>query len=133
MLRLVLLYLPVLFPSWRFFQEVGPSPRVEYRVDGGDWREATGRPGRMGPGAMLRRLFWNPDWNETLFLVSCAERLVEEPTQHSMDEIHARIARRIGGAGVLEFRLVFHVRGGAMVKYQSAPVTFGERAGAGAR
>ncbi len=125
MLRLVLLYLPALFPSWRFFMEVGPSPRVEYRVDGGPWRAATGRPLRVGPGAMLRRLFWNPDWNETLFLVSCAERLVEEPTPHSVEEIRARIARRIGGAGVLEFRLVFHVRDGASVEFQSAPLAFG--------
>ncbi|MDH5180157.1 MAG: hypothetical protein OEY07_10845, partial [Gammaproteobacteria bacterium] len=43
----------------------------------------------------LRRMVWNPRWNETLFLVSCAERLLAEPTAHSEHEIFKRIARTL--------------------------------------
>ena len=33
----------------------------------------------------------NPHWNESLFLMSCAERLMAHPTEHSVDEISQRI------------------------------------------
>ncbi len=41
---------------------------------------------------MLGRLFWNARLNETLFVVSCAGRLLTEPTAHSQNEIFRRIA-----------------------------------------
>lgn len=63
---------------------------------------------------MLRRLLWNPRWNESLFVVSCAERLMDQPTDHSRDEIFKRIAADLArlpqgdAAGDwLSFRLVF--------------------------
>lgn len=96
MLRLLALYLPVLFPSWRFFKEVEPSARVEYCHPGGPWQAANARPERLRPLAMLARLVWNPDWNERLFLMSLAERMVVEPTAHAEAEILARLARRSG-------------------------------------
>ena len=58
---------------------------------------------------------WNPCWNESLFLVSCAERLLQNPTQHSEDEILNRIVIGLIGdtsgadlpdATHLQFRLV---------------------------
>ncbi len=121
MLRLFQLYLAVLFPSWRFFQEIGPGTRVEYRVNGGDWVEATARPVRLSLRAMLLRLFWNAGWNETLYLVSCAERLMIEPTTHSNQELNRRLARRAGGRGRLEFRLIFVSADGRSIGHQSAP------------
>lgn len=124
MLRLVSLYLPVLFPSWRFFQEIGPGTRVEYRVNHGPWREATHRPESLPLRTMLARLLWNADWNETLFLVSCAERLMVEPTAHSAQTLNARLAKRAGGHGTLEFRLVFVTAAGRSCDYQSAPHEF---------
>lgn len=92
------LLLPALVPSWNFFDVIAPSPRVEYarlRSIGdasGDWREFRPRPTRVSVATMARRLLWNPRWNESLFLVSCAERLTTEPTAHSEDEIFKRIA-----------------------------------------
>ncbi len=63
---------------------------------------------------MLRRLIWNPRWNESLFLVSCAERLADQPTAHSENEIFARIAADLARApdaaalpAWLSFRLLF--------------------------
>jgi hypothetical protein len=69
---------------------------------------------------MLRRLFWNPDRNESLFLTSCAERLAETPTAHSVDEIRARLAADLAGAAppYAQFRIVLIQRQGAqLVRY----------------
>ncbi|MEP1330837.1 hypothetical protein [Pseudophaeobacter sp.] len=131
MLRLISLFLPAVIPSWRFFKTVAPSPRIEYRLicDGkrGDWREDRPRPASLSIATMLRRMLWNPDWNEQLFLVSCSERLIDVPSQHSVDEINTRVARLLpSGSGDLQFRLVFVSREGSrivkMVEYESTPV-----------
>lgn len=123
MLTPLKLLLPALIPSWNFFDVIAPSPRIEYALlaspadAAGQWREFRPRPARLSLAAMLGRLFWNPRWNETLFLVSCAERLVEQPTAHSEDEIFRRIAADLaadpgGAAPWLCFRLVFLARAG---------------------
>ena len=136
-LRLITLFLPTVIPSWRFFKTVAPSPRIEYRLieEGGsggrqvgDWQEDRPRPVHLGLGQMLRRMFWNPDWNEQLYLVSCSERLIEAPSQHSIDEINLRVARLLPlGGQKLQFRLVFLSREGdqlvKLVDYESTPVS----------
>lgn len=131
MLRLISLLLPALIPSWRFFKTVAPSPRIEYRLISngatGPWREDRPRPASLSAGQILKRMFWNPDWNEQLFLVSCSERLIEIPTDHSLNEINTRVARLLPpGPELLQFRLVFLSREGAtivkLVEYESTPV-----------
>ncbi len=131
MLRLLSLLLPALIPSWRFFKTVAPSPRIEYRLIGpdgaGGWQEDRPRPRHLSFGQMLRRMLWNPDWNEQLYLVSCSERLIEAPSQHSLDEINIRVARLLPpGPQQLQFRLVFLSREGdqivKLVEYESTPV-----------
>ena len=130
------LLLPALIPSWNFFDVIAPSPRIEYALSSspkapkGDWREFRPRPQRVSAWAMLCRLLWNPRWNETLFLVSCAERLINAPTDHSQDEIFSRIAADLGPWGGetkpwLSFRLIFVSREGQAIQrevlFQSAP------------
>lgn len=124
-LNTVKLLLPALIPSWRFFDFVAPSPRIEFALltsaqeTAADWREFRPRPARLSVLDMLRRMLWNPRWNESLFLVSCAERLMENPTRHSADEILSRIradlargGRAAGAPAFLRFRLVFVSRRG---------------------
>jgi hypothetical protein len=113
MLSLAKLLLPALTPSWRFFDSVGPSPRIEYALlkaredEAADWRELRPRPATSSGRDMLRRLFWNPDGNESLFLTSCAERLLETPTDHSRSEIEARIVSDLSqGTDYMQFRIV---------------------------
>ncbi|OYW30111.1 MAG: hypothetical protein B7Z44_02345 [Caulobacter sp. 12-67-6] len=137
-LKPLTLLLPALIPSWNFFDVIAPSPRIEYALppsskppkDG--WREFRPRPERVPAWAMLGRLLWNPRWNETLFLVSCAERLVNTPTDHSQDEIFSRLAAELRGApdgadaaSWLSFRLVFVSREDEAIQrevlFQSAP------------
>jgi hypothetical protein len=123
------LLLPALIPSWKFFDVIAPSPRIEYALASAsteapsDWREFRPRPEQVSVATMLKRLVWNPRWNETLFLVSCAERLVDEPTAHSEDEIFQRIAADLArqpDAATLEpwlsFRLVFVSREGEAIE-----------------
>ena len=55
-----------------------------------------------------------PRWNEGLFLVSCAERILENPTTHSQTEIARRIACGLDGAPAsVQFRIVLVKREGA--------------------
>lgn len=125
MWKLVCLVLPVLVPSWRFFQSIQPSPRVQWALisngeaEVADWREFRPRPVDVSASEMLMRLFWNPRWNEALFLASCAERLQTSPTAHSIDEIQQRVRHGIGQMHIDvmgkrgQFRLVFVQRAGA--------------------
>jgi len=98
MIRTLKLLLPALIPSWNFFDVIADSPRIEYTLlaapEDGDsaWLEFRPRPERIPVPAMVGRLFWNAQWNETLFAISCAERLMEAPTEHSQSEIFRRIA-----------------------------------------
>ena len=132
------LLLPALIPSWNFFDVIAPSPRIEYALTADrddaltEWHAFRPRPQNVSVPTMLSRLVWNPRWNETLFVVSCAERLIDNPTDHSQDEILRRIAADLARqpdaatqAPWLSFRLVFLSREGEAIDrevlFQSAP------------
>ena len=95
MLRLLL---PALIPSWRFFDSIGSSPRLEFALlktpdnSAPEWREFDPRPAQVPLAAMLLRLFWNRHWNESLYLVSCAEKLLAEPSAVNESNLLRRIA-----------------------------------------
>lgn len=97
MWRTIGLLLPALIPSWRFFKSIEPSPRIQWRWDapGGDhdWREFRPRPQSVSVLQMIKRLFWNPDWSDYLYVVSCAERIQQDPTAHSIEEIRRAICQ----------------------------------------
>lgn len=125
------LLLPALIPSWRFFDYIAPSPRIQYLLLDAqgqpvtEWQAFRPRPMRVSTLQMLGRLFWNPQWNETLFMVSCAERIMEHHTPHSEDQILARIAADWrsghlldGDAVAVQFRLVFVHRVGGTLEQQ---------------
>ena len=126
MLQTLLLLLPALIPSWRFFDTIAPSPRIEFMLlqtpqDIGDaWQEFLPRPAQLSVGSMLKRMLWNPHWNEYLFLVSCAERPIESPTEHSCREILKRIKNTLQHnktlSPYLQFRLVFVSRSNSQLE-----------------
>lgn len=95
--------LPALIPSWRFFDRIGPAPHVEYALadaqdseaDGLEWHPVFPRLAYESVGAMLTRLVWSPSRNEALYLVSCAERLLEDPTPTRANRLWARVADRV--------------------------------------
>lgn len=131
MLKTLKLLLPALIPSWRFFDEIAPSPRIEFTLlktaqgTPGGWQEFRPRPARLSIGSMLKRMVWNPRWNESLFLVSCAERLMANPTEHSSQEILKRIRADLEDGVIdamttpfLQFRLVFLSRHGTEIQKQ---------------
>ena len=100
------LLLPAIVPSWRFFDGVSASPRLDYAVlnapddPAGLWQEFRPRPARLTLWTMLYRLLWNAQWNESLFLVSLAERLVSAAATpatcaHSERELLLRVARHL--------------------------------------
>ena len=120
MLKTLNLLLPALIPSWNFFDVIAPSPRIEYVVLSGptdkndDWQTFRPKPDHLSPLTMLGRMFWNPRWNESLFLVSCTERLTQDITpEHCEREILSRIRAELKSTDEVrdrdwfQFRLVF--------------------------
>jgi len=113
------LLLPVVIPSWNFFDVIVPSPRIQFAVIETDdenndtWQEFRPRVKRLSFRRMLGRMFWNARWNESLFMMSCAERLIDYPTQHSENEIFKRLISDVRSSGeeyegkLVKFRLVF--------------------------
>jgi hypothetical protein len=63
---------------------------------------------------MLLRLIWNPRWNQSLYLLGCAERLMAQPTAQSAREIIECIKAENADASAawLQFRVVFVSRQG---------------------
>lgn len=63
---------------------------------------------------MLRRLLWNPQWNENLFLVSLAERMVSSATPetdaHSERELLLRVARHLHRHNACDVRAYLQIR-----------------------
>lgn len=141
MLKMLTLVLPVLLPSWRFFKSVEPSPRVQWSLTDKPeaWHNFRPRPASVGIAALLGRLFWNPQWNERLYVLSCAERQHLAPEAHNIAQINACVARdvmRMGGASTdaqFRFRLVFVQRlDGRMIEdvvFVSAPARLEGRKG----
>lgn len=126
MLYRLKLLLPALIPSWRFFDWIAPSPRIEYSLRespdaaGSPWQEFHPRPAHLSLNAMLKRLFWNPDWNASLYLVSCAERLNETEADYCSREILRRIAGGLSDNAppYIQFRLLYLSREGANLQKQ---------------
>lgn len=129
MLHAFRLLLPALIPSWRFFDTIAPSPRIEFALlqtaqdEPIEWQEFRPRPARLSASRLLMRLFWNPKWNESLFLVGCAERLMSEPTEYEAREILRRIRADLQRRGrdtetlpYLRFRLAFLSRQGREIR-----------------
>ena len=124
-LGIVNLLLPALFPSWRFFDVIGPSPRIELcqfdtpqddlpEHDQTVWRECRQRPAHVGFRGMLKDFFWNAAWNESLHLANCAERIIQGQTEHCSREIRLRLRADLLRDADIEtlpaffrFRLVF--------------------------
>ena len=118
--------LPALIPSWRFFDSIRPSPRIEYTIvakaddPAAHWQEFRPRLEHLPVATMLWRLLWNPLWNESLFMVSCAEKLIDEPSAMREDELLTRIARgelgdKATGPAYLMFRIVVVKRDGEQI------------------
>ena len=121
LLQSLKLLLPALIPSWNFFDVIAPSPRIQFTLlnkedePPHEWHEFRPRPIHVSFMQMLKRMFWNPKWNESLYMLSCAERIIEKHTPHSENEIVNRIIKELKNtpentlllnATHLQFRLI---------------------------
>jgi len=99
--------LPVIFPSWRFFSSIGPSPRIHIgflRDENGEpevWQEFRPRPAKISLKSGFWRLLHSPKWNETLYINTCAERLFEGYSEMREREIMRRILAAIQKGEIL--------------------------------
>lgn len=90
--------LPALLPGWRFFDQIGPSPRLDYAclppgapLVTANWLPFCPPPARPGVSRLLLGLLWNPDWNEHLYVTRCAERVLEGETGFPLAELRRRV------------------------------------------
>ncbi|RYY03050.1 MAG: hypothetical protein EOO53_10235 [Gammaproteobacteria bacterium] len=132
---MIKLFLPVLFPSWRFFSSIGPSPRIEFALLQNEndelvnWQEFRPKPARISFVKGLLLLFHNPRWNETLYINTCAERLFEGYSEMREQEIMRRILASISVGEIIAdsnvcyvtYRISAVMREGQVI---SQPVTF---------
>lgn len=110
-------------PSWNFFDYITPSPRIQFTLLKQEndtpitWHEYRPCPAHLSLFQMLKRMLWNSHWNETMFVMGCAERLaVNHNKTHSENEIFSRITSDllnktseidVHETSYLQFRLVF--------------------------
>ncbi len=131
--------MPALIPSWRFFDTIGPSPRIEYALLSAaddkptDWHAFQPLPQHLSCARVMLRMVWNPDWNETLYLLRCAEKLLEDASVHAERELSVRIVRLLAPVNAsrtnrfwLVFRIVLVQRTDASIvrepAYESRPL-----------
>lgn len=117
---IIKLLLPILFPSWRFFSSIGPSPRIEvgFVVDKNsepqEWLPFRPLPKKINFVLGLQQLFHNPLWNERLYINTCAEHLFEDYSEFREQEIGQRllantISKKLVADGEFQY-LVFRIR-----------------------
>lgn len=63
---------------------------------------------------MIARVFWNPDWNDALFVTSCAERILLDERAHAIREIKDRATVDYAR----QFRLLLVSREGEQAKQE---------------
>jgi hypothetical protein len=134
-IKFIKLFIPVLFPSWRFFSGIGASPRIQYaflQSEQGEpetWNNFRVIPPQVGFKNAFVRLFFNPVWNETLYINTCAEHLFEEYSAMREQEIMRRLLAAIERGEVvatpkaryLVYRIVALIREGEVI---TSPVAF---------
>ena len=102
------LFLPALAPSWRFFEEIKPSPRIEIAVLRGEraearrWAEFRPKPETVSIGALIVRLVFNPHRNENLYLLTACEKFLLEESHAARRTILARIRSDLSGVAASE-------------------------------
>jgi len=114
-IHLLQLLFPILIPSWRFFDEIAPSPRIEFTsAQNGaplKWQPLCSTPQTLSIWQIIGRLFYNAKRNEDLFMASCAERLIQGEEHFATPHILSYIARHYGVCDTpIQFRLIFHYR-----------------------
>jgi hypothetical protein len=91
------LLFPILFPSWRFFSGIGLSPRFDFGFikytdeQPENWQEFSVLPEKVELGKGIVRLLHNPEWNERLYINTCAENLFDQYSEFHEQEIARRI------------------------------------------
>jgi hypothetical protein len=112
--------LPILFPSWRFFSHIAPSPRIELGfitaklAQPKNWVAFRPLPQQLGLTKSLLHLFHSPQWNELLYINSCAEYLLDGVDEFRVQEIGRRLVNAIYrgeiAAESASYGVVFRIR-----------------------
>ena len=119
---------PVLVPSWRFFDVVGPSPRVEYAVlqhaaaEPAQWHRLALTLPNVSLTMLLWHLLYNAERNDLLFLVSCCERVLEASSGDATASaaVHAASSASVGAQQEILLRALRHAHNAGLLPLQGA-------------
>ena len=126
--KTVFLLLPAVIPSWRFFDEIAPSPRLEYAVfddmdkETYNWRELQLNDDKISIIDLIKRLFYNSARNHSLYIMSLSERIAGEDCAHAKKEVlrivKLKLQQLYGSpeARFFRYRLVFKLRVGSKIE-----------------
>lgn len=116
------LFLSALISSWQFFKESAPAPRIEFTLNKENnatsidsWQEVKASPEKLTIIDFIKNIFYNPHWNEYLYIMDCAERLIIEDKEFYSNEISNFINRYLierncctSATPYLKFRVIFN-------------------------
>ena len=104
--RLPALILPIVIPSWRFFDVIAPAPHIEYGwADSATssafaWWPFLPTPATIAWPLRLRHLWSNAARNETLYLLACADQVCYAASARAATEIRARLERAVANGSI---------------------------------
>lgn len=104
--RLPALILPIVMPSWRFFDVIAPAPHIEFGwADSATsnalaWRPFLPTPATIDWPLRLRHLWSNAARNETLYLLACADQVCYATSARAAAEIRARLERALANGSL---------------------------------
>lgn len=119
---------PVLIPSWRFFDRIGPRISIEYtwlrsptdKNQAAAWQLFDPRNPQPNFFESLSTLFYNPMGNEYLYLLSCGEKIVSQDSEPAVAIIFQRLPVFSPNPLTLPY-FVFRILTDNQVSYVSEP------------
>ena len=87
--------------SWQFFKEVTPKLEIEFswNDDARNWQVLKLRAQNLSTIELIKSVFFNPQWNEALYIMDCAERLIMNPSQERINQLKERIQMQLEKQG----------------------------------
>ena len=111
-MKTLTLFLSAIISSWQFFKEAAEAPVLEISFNDENWDVLSLRSDKRTFLGFLGGIFYNPKWNEALYIMDCAERLLTDISQRNIDELMDRVvlylkSRNLLNSSQLKYRLLY--------------------------
>ena len=112
-MKTLTLFLSAIVSSWQFFKESARETIIEVSSDEIQWQVLKLRDERRSLLEFFTGIFYNAKWNEALYIMDCAERLLTDIRQRNIDELMDRLvlylrSRQLLTSSKLKYRLLYN-------------------------